>query len=112
MQETYDLRRDVDRLFNTFTSSKEYKVIPNAPAIIHSEGAYKPSTISFSSYQSSHDGTDFYDGKLEIKYSTDGNTYTTDGSIVSGHTITRTITSDTVNYVKCILYDSKNNILD
>ena len=111
-QGTYDLRRDVDKLFNTFSSSKEYKIIPNAPAIMHLEGAYKPSSITFTSYASSHDGTDFYDGKLEVKYSTDGVTYTRDGSIATGHTITRTITSDTVNYVKCILYDSKNNVLD
>lgn len=112
MQETYDLRRDVDKLFNTFSSSKEYKVIANAPAIIHSEGAYKPSTILFSSYQSSHDGTDYFDGILEIKYSNDGITYTRDGSTVTGHTISRTIASDNVNYVKCILYDGESNKLD
>lgn len=116
-QDSYNLRRDVDKLLNkTDELENDYFIQVNSPVITYKDEVYTPSTVIATAYQSSREITDFYDdGILDLWESRDGgNSYGNEPIKVvrNGHTISHMISDTTVTNYRINLYDSELNLLD
>ena len=115
-QGSYDLRRDVDKLINKKeTEFVDYVLKIDVPIVTYKDEDFTPATITATSYKVSHDGTDFYNGRLYVEISTDGSTYTTptgQEGYVEGHSRTFEPNDLDITNIRFTLKDDEDNILD